>query len=423
MLCHLSTILLGCNGWSDDGTSCTKPCASQSTTPYSCSHLQCATSAGDCVISALSMAFSIIDMLSSICPASKIASVGKKFVQAASTAARKAILKEFARGIAKSIYKKAKKKAQKFMKTEGRALKESAVDAILNEAAESIAIERAKKSKEFQHPDLEDVARGLDFIGVSGVVDAFSLNSCNAAELDTFPGCHEGWAYSDTYWSIYGWTEEVSLYPCSALLYSHLLCTILPHIFWFHFKHCCGQVDDGGWHKEWKVHFLYCHLPIVSNEASGSELVANESGNTTSGDALDPWADDDGYYSDPNTDFVDFIPEVNNITKEELFLCNECLLHAACQDNETVTTDLIFFNSCMDAGCCDYGPPSNRTEVPDINILIENVLPIIRSRRNQTEEPDMCDQCDMFCDDAINQEQHPMFYNHCNDKGCCGETN
>ena len=144
------------------------------------------------------MAFSIVDMLSSICPASKLRSLATRVTRAASTAARKVVVEQFARAVAVRLMRKAKRKAKKFMKSHvrngARYLRESAVDAILQEAAEAFAIERVRQERELQIPSFEDVARALDPIGVAGVVDAFSLESFTSAEIETFSGCYEGWA-------------------------------------------------------------------------------------------------------------------------------------------------------------------------------------------------------------------------------------
>lgn len=356
-------------------------------TPYSCSHLQCATDWQSCAVSALQMAFSIVDMLSSICPASKLKTLATKVAKAASTAARKAVIKQFARAIAVRLMRKAKRKAKKFMKSHVkngvRYLRESVVDAILQEAAEAFAIERARKERELQIPSFEDVARALDPIGVAGVVDAFSLDSCNSAEIETFPGCYEGWAYENSFYSVYLWTED----------------------------NCCGEVYDSGWHSTYKVHFMHCYA-AASEEYDLSD-VSEFNTNTTDIDEFD----DDDFYSNPNITFVDAIDADNlNVTKEVLFLCNTCARHTACLDNEIETANLTFYNACEAAGCCGDEPPD---EVPDVDLHIETILKIIRSGNETSDEPDVCNGCDMFCGDTTLQGQHPMFYDHCMSKNCC----
>lgn len=132
-----------------------------------------------------------------------------------------------AKSIAKQLMKKTKRKVKKFMKSEVkgavRALKDEAVDAILEEAAEAFAIERTKKDmKGYSVPDFEEVARACDPIGVmvstrsfasriwyeyvqcrltnpiffsQDVIDAFDLNSCDDTEIEPFPACSSNTFY------------------------------------------------------------------------------------------------------------------------------------------------------------------------------------------------------------------------------------
>lgn len=376
-----------CGGYSDDGTSCTKPCASQSTTPYTCSHIQCADDGWGCASSALKMAFSIFDMLSSICPAGRLKTVAKQFAKAASRVARKAVLKSFAKGIAKSIYKKSKKKVKKFMKQQNKVIKEYAVDAILQEAAESIAYERARESEDFPSYEFEDVMRELDPIGVADVIDAFSLADCNSAELTVFPGCHYGYLAEYTY----------------------------DNVFWNADWWCCGLVQDMGFYPEWGKFVVFCHYPYVPND--------DESTFANFEHAVDDITDDDGFYSNPNVTYVDFVSDDYNVTLEVLLLCESCSHHAACLDNEVESSDLTLYKSCEAVGCCGDGPPDPSIKVPDLDLHVENVLKFIRKGQDGSpSEPDKCEKCSDFCEDTVNQNLYPRYYDMCISNNCCPDS-
>ena len=160
-------------------------------------------------------------MLSNICPASKLKNLATAMGRAASTAAKKALVKEFAKSIAKELFKKAKKKVKNLMKQDisGRIqyMQEYVVDAILQEAAEAFAIERVRNDPQFSSLSIEDIARELDVIGVSGVIDAFSLDSCDNAALESFPSCYVGSGYQGTYSGIYWWMEDVRILTVASL--------------------------------------------------------------------------------------------------------------------------------------------------------------------------------------------------------------
>ena len=74
-------------------------------------------------------------------------------------------------------------------------LKDEAVEAILQEAAEAFAIERAKKEIGYSVPTIEEIARACDPVGVMDVIDAFNLNSCDDTEIEDFPACTDSTTY------------------------------------------------------------------------------------------------------------------------------------------------------------------------------------------------------------------------------------
>jgi len=392
-----------CNGDYDDGTHCVRNCGTNTVTPHSCSAYQCAVDGPACAGSIFNMIFSIVDMLSNLCPATKLAGLATKLAKRGLTlAAKKALVKEFAVSIAKELFKKAKSRAKRLMKQQVNGaityMKESMVDAILQEAAEAFAIERVRTDPQFSGLSIEDVARELDVIGVSGVIDAFNLQSCEAAELETFPSCYVGQGYQGDYWGIYNWANE----------------------------NCCGDVSDWGWHSEWKVHFMYCHEPGLD------ELYAAYMSSSESPDESSPWespdkmidddifSGDDGFYSDPENTFVDHFIYNMTLSQDMLFLCTECAKHEACDAGDQFGLDSAFYDSCHASGCCSDKPPT--TDAPDIDVHIKNLLKATHRDQVTDEEPHACDQCYFICDDSVNQEIYPEFYDHCASTGCCDES-
>lgn len=90
------------------------------------------------------------------------------------------------------------------IKKQVKYLRDEAVESILQEAAEAFAIERTKKEVKRDVPDVEDIARACDPIGVMDVIDAFNLNSCDDTEIENFPTC----ADTSRYWHHY---EEIEV--------------------------------------------------------------------------------------------------------------------------------------------------------------------------------------------------------------------
>ena len=161
---------------------------------------------------------------------------------------------------------------------------------------------------------------------------------------------------------------------------------------------------------------MYCHPPSIEQWYQGY-LSLPESPSDTEMNDDDPFsADDDGFYSDSNATFVDVLIFNNTLSEDMLFLCNECTYHDACSADQ-IGLNLTFSDSCQAAGCCsDEAPNSN---LPDIDVHINNVLKATRSGLVTDDEPRECSECNSFCDDETNQRLFPDFYNHCIANGCC----
>jgi hypothetical protein len=141
---------------------------------------------------------------------------------------------------------------------------------------------------------------------------------------------------------------------------------------------------------------MYYHSPSASN---GDASKFATYGATKFENTVDILAGDDGFYSDPNIMFVDFIVEPNNVMKEMLCVCSGCMDHNVCLESEVDSADLTLYKSCQAAGCCGDEPPN---EVPDIDLHIKIVLKFIINSQDKSNEPDICKACDMFCGDSMN---------------------
>jgi hypothetical protein len=310
-------------------------------------------------------------MLASVFPAGKVAALAGKLAKAASKAAAKALLKQFAKSIAKQLMKKTKRKVKKFMKSEVkgavRALKDEAVDAILEEAAEAFAIERTKKDmKGYSVPDFEEVARACDPIGVMDVIDAFDLNSCDDTEIEPFPACS-----SNTFY------DKYSL--ASAMMRAE--------------AECCFGYTTG--RKE--LHFMWWSLGwynYATCNQEGSHIFLHSTNSTEDDDGLN-WLDDN---VDPEG-AVDVIWDESPVSSENFQFCMFCSEHSSCLDNEIPGANLTLYNACVEATCCSESP----TGLEDTALIQE------------AEEPD-CSFCDNF---SMCTAIGSSAYDTCNDMGCC----
>lgn len=411
-LCHRS-----CNGWSDDGTRCWKKCDSQSTTPTACGHTMCSADTGACIGAIVNMVVSIASMLASVFPAGKVAALASKMAKAATKAAMKALLKQFAKEIAKNLLKKTKRKVQKFMKAEikgaVRALKDEAVESILQEAAEAFAIERAKKEVGYSVPDIEEIARACDPIGVMDVIDAFNLASCDDTVLENFPACTDPyhWAHS---------SEEIE-------------------VMLFNENHCCfgytppEYVYISGW--GWRYKSVCNAGESYVTYAKGLHLRQDDG---SANESVPDWLTEDDDKGDEDwpegTELVDVLYEELPMTGEDLVFCEMCVMHQTCSDNEIEGADLTLFDQCTAKNCCsppegfdpsDYNPVDNPGEegfspADEGDSTPPGYSPQLQlggayvSQEQQATKGVSCHACDTYGICGT-----PMGYAVCSQKGCC----
>jgi len=410
-LCHRS-----CNGWSDDGTRCWKKCASQSTTPSACGHTMCSADTGACVGAVANMVVSIASMLASVFPAGKVAALAGKMAKAASKAAMKALLKQFAKEIAKQLLKKTKRKVQKFMKAEikgaVRALKDEAVESILQEAAEAFAIERAKKEVGYSVPSIEEIARACDPIGVMDVIDAFNLNSCDDTVLENFPACSDPyrWAHGSEEIDVMLWAEDNCCFGYTAPAWTYI----------------------SGYGYRWKS---TCHEGTSYVKYAKGLHLRQDGESDADADESDDWmtaSDDQGDAVWPEgTELVDVLTEVLPMTGEQLAFCEMCAIHHTCSDNEVEGADLTLFDECTAKQCCSppegYDPSDyiiNNEGAEEAFAPTEDTPPGYSLQpkslggayvsQDQQEDGVSCHACDSFGICGT-----PMGYAVCSQKGCC----
>ena len=366
-LCHH-----GCNGWSDDGTRCWKKCSSQSTTPSACGHTMCTADTGACVKAVANMVVSIASMLASVFPPAKVAALAKSLVKVGTKAAMKALMKQFAKNIAKQLMKKTKRKVKKFMKGEVKGvtqyLKDEAVDAILEEAAEAFAIERTRQEmKKYNAPDFEEVARAIDPIGVMDVIDAFKMNSCDDTEVEEFPKCYYGSRAAYTQTDAMLWAED----------------------------ECCF-----GYTLEYKRVFYwwssyYRHVATCKTDSSHVTLDSSTQ-DSDDENGLDDNVDEEGA--------VDVLWEEQPVSVETFELCLFCAEHSSCKDNEVPGANLTLYNACTEASCCSETPDSEGFLSSSDMALIEG------ADKDETD----CSACINYSMCASSES-----YEVCSNMGCC----
>jgi len=369
-LCHH-----GCNGWQDDGTRCWKRCSQQSTATSECGTLMCTENTGACFGAVVNMIVSIASMLSNFIPGyGQLKAVGTKLLRVGVQAA-KAVMKQIAKSIAKQLMRKAKRKVKKFMKAEVRGqiqqLKDSAVEAILQEAAEAFAIERTAQELKHEFPSIEDVARAIDPIGVMDVVDAFNHDDCSSTEIETFPTCSQ--------------THYVSFTMSTVMADAEAECCFGYHTptrvnYWFGMTFWTALCKTEG-----------SHLSVRASTVNGTE---------------DNLFDDDTD-ADPNN-AVDVLwgPE-QTYSDEDMALCMFCNKHASCSDNQVPGANLTMFEVCSDRGCCQSS--STDTQYSSASYLVQP---------NATADDGACSDCAIhnMCMSPGNA------FEICSSMGCCKDT-